>query len=524
MKNIVGIDLGTTYSAISKINSLGRPEISPDLDGARITASAIFFDQSGKTIVGEMAKDQAITSPERYAEIFKRDMGEPYYRGADGEPRDINGKKWSPVELSGILLSKIKSDFEKMNGPIDYAVITVPAYFDEKRRKATMDAAKLAKINITNIINEPTAAGLYYATQQNVSGETIVFDLGGGTFDVTLLSIEKENQTNVKVEIRTSFGDHQLGGKDFDKAIVNEIIKKYKDSHDYEVKANSGEYFELMGYAETIKKELSKKEDVEKIIRLDKGPLTYKLSRSHFEKMISPFFEKIEMLCESVLDEVSMKATDIKQVILVGGSSRIPLVSKTIKEVYGLEPTLVGNMDESVALGAALSAGISVANIEGTSVLDKEAFDNLNAVDVEEITNSGYGTLIVDFDKELNKHVMTNSILIPKNTKLPHKVKKTFYTIADNQTVVDISITEGNHTSPDRVKTLKNLEMQLPSGRPAGQPLEFTYEYDINQRMNCEFFDVNSGRREQIKVTITGDITENEDTDSYDDIEDFLDF
>ena len=260
MKNIVGIDLGTTFSAISKINSLGRPEISPDLEGSRITASAIFFDKSGKTIVGEMAKNAAGTAPERYAEIFKRDMGEPYYRGADGEPREINGKKWSPVELSGILLSKIKADFEKMHGPIDYAVITVPAYFDEKRRKATMDAAKLAKLNITNIINEPTAAGLYYATQQNVLGETIVFDLGGGTFDVTLLTIEKENQSNVKVEIKTSFGDHQLGGKDFDKSIVSEIVKQYKDKYDYEVRDNSGEYFELMEHAETIKKDLSKKE------------------------------------------------------------------------------------------------------------------------------------------------------------------------------------------------------------------------------------------------------------------------
>ena len=230
------------------------------------------------------------------------------------------------------------------------------------------------------------------------------------------------------------------------------------------------------------------------------------------------------MLCESVLDEVKMDASQIKQVILVGGSSRIPLVTKTIKEIYGLEPIIVGNMDESVALGAALSAGISAANLEGSSILDKEAFDNLNSVDVEDVTNSGYGTLIVEYDQELNKTVNVNSILIPKNTKIPHKIKETFYTMADNQISAHISITQGNNTSPDRVKILKEIDMQLPAGRPQGQPLEFTYEYDINGRMNCEFFDVNSGRREQIKISITGDVTENEDSDSYDDIEDFLDF
>ena len=524
MKNIVGIYLGTTFSAIAKINTLGRPEISPDLEGNRITASTIFFDESGKTIVGDAAKSSAGLSPERYAEIFKRDMGEPYYRGADGEPRIIADKKWSPVELSAILLSKIKTDFEKMHGNIDYAVITVPAYFDEKRRKATMDAAKLAKLNITNIINEPTAAGLYYATQQNIIGETVVFDLGGGTFDVTLMTIEKDNQNGVKVEIKTSFGDHQLGGKDFDKEIVNEIIASYKEKYSYEVQLNSGEYYELMETAESIKKDLSKKEELTKVIRLDKGSLSYTISRSHFETLIGAYFEKIEMLCESVLDEANINVSQIKQVILVGGSSRIPLVTRTIKKVYGMEPTLVGNMDESVALGAALSAGISVANIEGTSVLDKEAFDNLNSVDIEDVSNSGYGTLILDYDKELGKHILVNDILIPKNTKLPHSVKKTFYTVNDNQTTVNISVTQGNSESADRVKILKKLEMQLPSGRPQGQPLEFKYAYDVNQRMTCEFFDVNSGRREEIKLSITGDVSENEETDSYDDIEDFLDF
>ena len=524
MKNIVGIDLGTTYSAVAKINKLGRPEITPGLDGERITASAIFFDSSGKTLVGELAKNSASSDPNLYAEAFKRDMGEEFYRGAEGEPRLINGKNWSPVELSGILLSKLRSDFEKTTGSMDYTVITVPAYFDEKRRKATMDAAKLAKLNVTSIINEPTAAGLYYATQKEISGKTVVFDLGGGTFDVTLLEIEKSTSSKIKVDIISSLGDHQLGGKDFDMAIVEDIIKKYKEKYNVLIEKNSGDYYYLMDIAEGIKKEISKKTTSKSIVRLNQGPIEYSISRETFEKMIAPFFEKIEMLCESLLDEGKVKSSEINQIILVGGSSRIPLVTATIKEVYGKEPIQVGNMDESVALGAALAAGIDVAEKEGVSVLDEEAFKNLNSVDVVDVSNIGYGTLIMDRDSETGNLVEVNDILIPKNTKLPFSVTKTYYTLSDNQTQVDISITEGNNSSPSKVKKLKQMSMQLPSGRPQGQPLEFKYSYDKNQRMHCEFFDVNSGRREEIKLSITGDISVNEDSDEYEDLENYLDF
>jgi len=524
MKNIVGIDLGTTFSGVSKINSLGRPEIVPNNEAERITASAIFFDPSGKTITGTAATRQSAQDPDRYAEMFKRDMGEEFYRGTDGKPREVAGKKWSPVDLSSILLSKLRSDFEKTVGKIDYAVVTVPAYFDDKRRRATKLAAEKAKINVISIINEPTAAGLYYATQKDINGKTIVFDLGGGTFDVTLLDIAKNNGKN-EVDIITSLGDHKLGGKDFDMAIVKDMSTKYKAQYGEEIKSYSQDYFYLMEIAQNLKKDLSKKESVSFNARLPKGTLNYTLKRSEFEKMISPFFEKIEMLCESVLDEAKEKADNIKNVILVGGSSRIPLVTKTIKEVYNLEPIQVGNMDESVALGAALYAGIEMAAKEGAAVLNEEAYNELKGTNVTDVTNNGYGTIVMDRDPETGSIVEVNSILIPKNTKLPHTVTKKFFTMSDNQTAVDINITEGNSESVNRVNVKKKIRMELPSGRPQGQPIEVKYSYDKNGIMHCEFFDVNSGRREEIKLTISPDTKEvPEDSGTYDDLEDYLDF
>jgi molecular chaperone DnaK len=504
MNNIVGLDLGTTFSAIARINSIGKPEIVPLEDAQRVIASAIYFDDS-KTLVGEVAINMSEVDNSRFADIFKRYMGEEFY------PKEIMGKKWKPVELSAILLAKMKADFEIAQGPMHNCVITVPAYFDEIRRKATMDAAKKAGLEIKLIVNEPSAAGLYYATELEIEGKIIVFDLGGGTFDVTLLDVTRENK-HVNVDIVCSNGDSSLGGKDFDRIIAKDIEKMYEEKYGKSYANGKGEYVNhLMRIAETLKKTLSKMTTAKTIIQGDLGSMSYDISRDRFEQMIAGYFAKIEMLIETVLEEGKIETDEIDSIILVGGSSRIPLVEKTIESMFGKKPLKVGNMDECVALGAAIYAGLdTVANRPET--ISKDVVDALKNTQLNEKCNHGYGTVVVALDEVLQKQTLQNSILIPKNSKIPISVTKTFYTISKNQTKIDLTITQGESVELDEVNTIKKAEMELPPNRESNKPIEITYAYDQNQRMHCTFRDVESDRVEEFTLQ-TNDLEDNDESD-----------
>lgn len=507
MSQIVGIDLGTTFSAIARLNTMGRPEISPLGDGERIIPSAIYFDDS-KTLVGENARYKSQVDSTRYVEVVKRYMGEEYY------PREILGKKWHPSDLSSIILRKIAHDFESQYGPIESAVITVPAYFDETRRKATMDAALKAEIKIAGIVNEPTAAGLYYATVHNIKGTTLVFDLGGGTFDVTLLDVKQKDQS-FDIQIITSQGDHQLGGKDFDYVIVKDIAKKYESLYGNNLLETPEKEFHILGEAELIKKELSQSNQVKRVIYGHDGPLTYEISIEEFEGLIAPFFAKIEMLIENLLEDAKLKPNQIDQIVLAGGSSRIPLVNKTLKRIFSQEPLKVGNLDESVALGAALYSGLQA--IENDTVELSEAVqETLNRVHLTDVANHSYGTLVI---KDNHSDVRVNTFIIPKNTPIPAEISKTFYTVADNQTGIEINITQGESEDPYGVNILSRKKMQIPGNRPAGQPIEVTYSYDKNQRMRCEFLDVNSGALEVIELSTDPDASQPQQN-----LDDFINF
>ena len=498
MGRIVGIDLGTTFSSIAMLNDVGKPEIIPNDESERITASAIYFDDDNTVFVGREALNSCDRDDKKFARWIKRYMGEEEY------PKAINGRKWTPSELSSFILKKLIKDATVQKGEISGGVITVPAYFDEVRRKATMDAGKKAGLNVIGIINEPTAAALYYASEFNISGKTMVFDLGGGTFDVTILSVDDNNITN-DVEIICSRGDHRLGGYDFDLAISRKVDldyeKKYGDKlTDVPEKKNRCEL-----NAEELKKTLSKRKDAKGIFTGKSGNIDFIINREEFETEISPLIARIEMLVEDVLDESNLTIKDISQVILVGGSTRMPVIEKMLSDMFSFPPTKVGNVDECVALGAAIYAGLSLLK-EDSTLLTPSAKDTLSKISLQEVCNHSYGTNAVTINADTEMPELANDIIIPKNTKIPKSVTKTYYTVNENQTKINILITQGEGSDLDLVNTLASRTMDLPGGRPANLPVEVTYTYDSNQRMHCVFLDVTSGEKMEIDIDMKDEI------------------
>jgi len=516
MGNVVGIDLGTTFSAIARINGYGFPEIvTVGDDNERMIASILYFSSSGTTFVGRRAikafreeKDDT-----RLVELVKKYMGENILplveNGQYKGPRLIDGKEWRPSDLSAILLARMKKDFEAQFGPIDQCVISVPAYFDEVRRQATVQAATKAGLPVLGIVNEPTAAALLYAKEFSITGKTLVFDLGGGTFDVTVLNIRQPD-----VDILASRGDRNLGGSDFDQMILNDSLTR----NERNIKLAPFDQILLRWEAEDIKKTLSAKTTV-------KGQnfgYNYEISRGLFESLIEPYFSKIEMLIEEVIDESKLSFSKIDNIILVGGSSRIPLVTSLIKRLFKKEPIKLGNMDEAVALGAAIHGGIKVASSnENRHLLTPKAIKELSSIRLKDVANHSYGTLAIKFNEEQQKDEQAYFIIIPKNTKLPVQETKRFYTRIENQLEVDISVYQGEDLeSPESNRKIYDGVMKVPGNRPKGQPFDITYIYDENQMMKCIFLDVNSGKKEEIDLSLN----KQDDDINNSEIDEYLDF
>ena len=325
MSKVVGIDLGTTFSAIAELDDLGNPEVLADPEtGNRITRSAVFFSKD-KVIVGEKAKDAIVTNEKKVVLEVKRQMeNDVIYSLKDGEFKENDGKikGYTPSQISSLILSKLK-DF---SSKISKAVITVPALFSERARTATLDAAKIAKLDV-ELINEPTAAVLHYANLPgtSISGRVLIFDLGGGTFDITIAAVKGK-----KVDVITSVGDKELGGQDFDREIIKLIAKKYEKSKNSKIDINDKSLLEV---AEKIKKILSTKDKVSEIIEGPKGPHKIDISRNEFENSIDMYVEKIKMLMEEALDRADCKPSNINQTLLVGGSTRIPIVTEIIQKI-----------------------------------------------------------------------------------------------------------------------------------------------------------------------------------------------
>ncbi len=487
--NIIGIDLGTTMSAIAKLNQVGEPEIIPNKDGDRIMPSVINFSKNS-VLIGTEAKNSVADDPERVAKEFKREMHNPDYRFT------VDGKGYTAYELSSFVLKKLAQDAAQDVGEVKKVVISVPAYFKENQRNATMEAGKLAGLDVIGIINEPTAAALYYAKKSNIKGRGLVYDLGGGTFDVTVTQTDNQD-----IKILASEGDHHLGGVDFDQAVLEIMEEKYKAENGGDLYSDEGSKQEFLLMAEEIKKALSKKEIVKKKLRGESGNVLVEISQNEFEEKISTYISRTELLVEQVMDEANMEAKDFDYILLVGGSTRIPAIKKSIKNLMGKEPLDAVNVDEAVALGAALKAGLVMLK-DSPNEVDPAIKDQIEGIAVQDVANHSYGAITLSFDTRLDKYVDTNAIIITKNSTLPNVSTDTFYTTHEGQKAVTIKITQGEGEDPDFVDQISEIELNLPEGRPTSQPIGVTYSYDENQIMHCKVVDVNSGRSEEKRLDI----------------------
>jgi molecular chaperone DnaK len=514
MKRIVGIDLGTTYSSIAQLNDLGKPDIFP-VDAERVVPSAVYFESNNKFYVGGVAINALTSANEKVVRWIKKTMGSDYYDiSNDGKEvaggRLIIGKKWTPAELSSFVLKHLASNFEKIHGKIAGAVVTVPAYFDEKRRKATMDAAEMAGLNVLGIVNEPTAAAIYYSSEKKIDGTNLVFDLGGGTFDITIMDVNGQN-----VEVISSEGDSNLGGFDFDLAVTNYFLSQYEAQGNSISEINDEEFAQWLLKAETTKINLSKLSSAKFSASVGSKMFSEEINRAKFNEITAPLVSRIEMLIELALDEANLEAKQIDNVLLCGGSTRIPIIREKLNKIFGKEPLEVGNVDEAVSLGAAIYAGV-LALDQIPDVLPTKAKDYLLEKVVSDVCNHSYGTIAVTEDEFTGNNELKNLIIIKKNSRIPVEVTERLYTISDNQTQLHAKITQGESTDPTSVNIVSEGYLKFPA-RPAGQPIDIVYSYDKNQRMKCTFTDVNSGK----EITLELELKTNQNSKSEDIFADF---
>ena len=469
----IGIDLGTSTSALAHVRSDGNPEIVPNADGERLTPSVVFFDRfEGVKLVGSAAKDGG--DPERTVRHIKKHMDDPSF------VVDIDGEKWTPTEISALILSKLRKDCANIVGLIEEVVITVPANFNELARKATVTAGRLAGLTVRRIVNEPTAAALYYAHTQSVRGRILVYDLGGGTLDITILDINGD-----KIDILLSEGARHLGGSDFDEILIDLIGQKYREQNGRELILDAAQRRRLLAASEDTKKRLSKLNVVsEKIGSEEHGLAEVELTRDSFEEAIKRLLTRTIMLLEQALDSLNLTPGDIDHVVLVGGSTRIPKVKELLTKQFGKEPVSCGNVDECVALGAALFAQ--------------------RARRVSEVCNHSYGTLAIIEDAQTGVARVQNSVVIPKNTPIPCSMSQTYVTSEDNEELIEVEITQGEDHDPRYVDIVGKINLRVPPGRPAGCQVTVTYSYDESQRVRAHVYDEESGLKKEVDIEYEG--------------------
>ena len=490
MASFIGIDLGTTYSLVSYLDDTGRPQIIRNSEGQNLTPSCIEINGDEVT-VGEIAR-KGLGWNDNVLARFKRDMG-------TSETYKVDGKEFTPTECSVFILKKLLQDAKDAIGEIGEAVVTIPANFTNEARVETLTAAKLAGLNVKNIVNEPTAAALYYVFQSGggMSGNYAVYDLGGGTFDISIIQVENQNIT-----VLASEGVKKLGGDDFDAALQQIVQKKYKESTNEDLDIQK---IYTKTDAEEDKKSLSKRKDVN--VRVEKTNI--KLTRDEFEKEISSLLAQTEMLCENAIEEAGLKLKDIKDVLLVGGSTRVPCVTESVKKIFKKDPVTTVNVDEAVVLGASLFSAVKGEQSDLTP-LQQASVSQLTVTDV---AVGCFGTIAVrGADQEDYVHV-----LIKKNEKIPCSVTKDFYTVADNQTSVNCKITQSDDPTDDPkwVRVIWDGELELPTGRKAGQKIDISYSYDDNGTMHASFLDVASGKITEGTPTITPTVSEQSDIDAF---------
>ncbi len=473
MADYVGIDLGTTLSGLAYLKLDGNPEIVPNADGERLTPSVVYFDaHEDVKLVGSSARDGG--DPDRTIFQIKRYMDDPEY------VVKIDDKDWTPSEISALILAKLKRECSRIVGDINEVVITVPANFNELARKSTLAAAEMAGLKVRRLVNEPTAAAVYYAHTQGVQGRILVFDLGGGTLDVTILEVAGDT-----IRILTSEGARHLGGSNFDDLLLNAYDQQYRLQVDAPLYNDERQRRRSLQAAEDAKKMLSKLQRVSDTIGNDTSGLArIDLTRDSFEALIRTMVTRALMLVEQALDSAKLRTADIDHVVLVGGSTRIPKVKTMLEKFFGKQPKTCGNVDECVALGAALFAKKSAR--------------------IQEVCNASYGTLAMVCHAVTGEEKLQNSIVIPKNTVIPTSRTQLYQTSEDNERIIEVDITQGEDSDPKYVDVIGRITLEVPPNRPKGCEVAVTFSYDENQRVRTLVVDKQSGRSREVALSYKG--------------------
>ena len=476
-RKAIGIDLGTTFSAVAHIDQYGKPQIVPNSESERITPSVILFDGSNVS-VGTVAKNSSVAEPERIVDFVKREMGKP----RDLFHREFDGKVFSAEELSALILKKLKADAEKyLRTPVTDAVITVPAYFNDAERTATITAGQLAGLNVLQIINEPTAAAVAYGLDKLDDNQTVfVFDLGGGTFDVTIMRIQGND-----IEMLATNGDHRLGGKDWDDVIVNLVAEEFDREHGENPLLDLQSYQDLQSRALAAKIQLSSRPRTVIIHSYNGKSVKVELTREEFERRTRHLVEKCKTICEIVMQEAKLEWSHLNKILLVGGMTRMPMVREMITQ---LSPIPVGddvNPDEAVAIGAAIQAILVMLEEEQTSgeqVLPEDTRQQFSSregalMQVTNITSHTLGVVLWD-ESQLQEYVFP---MIGKMSAIPASAKNFFGTASANMPRAVVRIVEGESTLPAECTPLGTCDVKLPPFLPKGSPVELVYEYNANQ-------------------------------------------
>ena len=482
MSKVIGIDLGTTNSCVAVMEG-GEAVVIPNAEGNRTTPSVVAFSKSGERMVGQTAKRQAITNPDRTISSIKREMGTDY-------KVDIDGKKYTPQEISAMILQKLKSDAEAYLGqPVTEAVITVPAYFTDAQRQATKDAGKIAGLDVKRIINEPTAAALAYGVDKEQTQKIMVYDLGGGTFDVSILEID-----DGVIEVLATAGNNRLGGDDFDQCIMKYLVSEFKRTDGIDLSGDKVAMQRLKEAAEKAKIELSgvtsSNINLPYITADATGPkhLDVTLTRAKFNELTGHLVDATMGPVRQAMSDAGLKASDLSKVLMVGGSSRIPAVVEAVKKFTGSEPFKGINPDECVAMGAALQAGVLTGDVKGLLLLD--------------VTPLSLGI-------ETMGGVCTR--LIERNTTIPVKKSQIFSTAADNQTSVEVNVLQGEREMAAANKSLGRFHLDGIAPARRGVPqIEVTFDIDANGIVNVSAKDLGTGNAQHITITSSSNMSKDD--------------
>jgi molecular chaperone DnaK len=482
MSKVIGIDLGTTNSCVAVMEG-GEAVVIPNAEGNRTTPSVVGFKKDGERTVGEVAKRQAITNPDRTVMSIKRHIG-------TNHKENIDGKDYSPQEISAVILQKLKSDAEAYLGEkVTQAVITVPAYFNDSQRQATKDAGKIAGLEVLRIINEPTAAALAYGFEKEEDQTILVYDLGGGTFDVSILELGEGF-----FEVKATSGDNRLGGDDFDQVVIDHLVAEFKKENGVDLSKDKAAVQRLKDGAEKAKKELSgvmtTNISLPFVTVVDGVPqhLDISLTRAKFEDLTSGLVERTLGPTRQALSDAGMSANDIDKVVLVGGSTRIPAVQEAIKKLTGKDSHKGVNPDEVVALGAAVQAGVLTGEVKDVVLLDVTPL----SLGIE--TMGGVFTKLID-----------------RNTTIPTSKSQTFSTAADNQTSVEIHVLQGERQMAAGNKTLGRFHLNDIPPAPRGIPqIEVSFDLDANGIVNVSAKDLGTGKSQNITITSSSGLSDEE--------------